>query len=766
MISVIVPVHNTKQYIEECLDSIINQTYKEIEIICIDSSTDETTDILKKYAAYNSQIKHIVDNNSSYGYKLNLGFAVAQGEYIAIIDSDDYMESDMLRTLLQYAEKYKVDFVKSDYSPFYIENGKKVIFGYEPSASDSNIYGKVFSCEEYPELLYNNAVSIWTGLYRRDFIINNKIVLNESEGASFQDTGFSMISHVLASRIFYLKKSFYRYRTDNANSSVKSQKKNKVIAEELRWVDAQIEKNKIKNTDILFALRMKKIIAYEWNIDRLAREAALEFADYVHQELEEQYVKTGIVEKMPEYIRIKYDSVFYARERYENNHKELVLRIGKNLVQNENPIISVIIPVYNVEQYLQECLISVLEQSEKNIELICVNDGSTDHSLDILEEFASLDGRIRIINQENHGLAYTRNVAFSVAKGKYIVCLDGDDMFRENALEELLYIAEKNTTDIVYFDAECLFEPGVEYDKGKDDYYTRRKSYGLRTGKEIFAQTFIKEKFTDSVCLLMINREWLKEQDIHFYNGILYEDCLFSVQCMMKAKRVFHINQKFYIYRIRKNSIMTSNPYRAENLYSRAIGLRQFLEIYRDEELTDFQNEAFIKWIALIISNIKVIGQNIVDEEVERFSSMPNAEQLKFELALGEISWDRVGRRIEQREKVEKLENEKNIIIYGAGIRGKRLLEYFYLTDNVSRVMGFLVTSKIGQPDVIRGIKVMEFDSNSDIDKNDFVIISFRGDEAMDLKDKLEQKGYTNVMVMDEDLHRTICQKIRQELKL
>ena len=112
MISVILPVHNTKRYIQQCIDSILNQTYDDIEILAIDSSTDETTDIIKEYIDKTDKIRHIIDPNGSYGYKLNLGIAEAEGEYLAIVDSDDYIMPDMLATLLSEVEKNNLDFVK------------------------------------------------------------------------------------------------------------------------------------------------------------------------------------------------------------------------------------------------------------------------------------------------------------------------------------------------------------------------------------------------------------------------------------------------------------------------------------------------------------------------------------------------------------------------------------------------------------------------------------------------------------------------------
>ena len=461
----------------------------------------------------------------------------------------------------------------------------------------------------------------------------------------------------------------------------------------------------------------------------------------------------------------KFERIYMTHERYEEKRLQLIKRVGTNEMSN-NPLISIVIPVYNTEQYLEDCLLSVLEQEEKNIEIICVNDGSTDLSSDILEEFASIDARIKIISQENHGLAYARNTAFPYVKGKYLLYLDSDDMLRQGTLTELLHVAEEYKTNIVCFDAECRFMPGIEFDAVKDKYYWKKISYGFSNGKEMFARMYTQERFTDSACLMFINREWLVEQGITFYNGILYEDCLFSVQCMMKADRVFHVNKKYYIYRVRNNSIMTSNSFRAENLYSRVLELQKFIEIYKNEEFTEYQQVAFVKWIRGIIASIGRISKGISDIELERLFHMPNAKQLMLELELASVPWDKPYKKDLMRDKLVRLKNDLDIIIYGAGIRGKRLLEYFYLLDNAVRVKGFVVTEQNNQPKKIRNMPVYCLDQGYVIDEKAFIIISFRGEEAVLLKNALEEKGYKNILVLDDELHAEVCAYIKQELKL
>ena len=121
--------------------------------------------------------------------------------------------------------------------------------------------------------------------------------------------------------------------------------------------------------------------------------------------------------------------------------------------------VSIIIPVYNVEKYLEDCLKSVINQSLKDIEIICVNDGSTDRSFDILNKYAVMDNRITVINNsKNYGLSYSRNQGIQYSHGEYIYFLDSDDMITQEAMEELYNISKQDALDAVFFDAMLIFE--------------------------------------------------------------------------------------------------------------------------------------------------------------------------------------------------------------------------------------------------------------------------------------------------------------------
>ena len=162
--------------------------------------------------------------------------------------------------------------------------------------------------------------------------------------------------------------------------------------------------------------------------------------------------------------------------------------------------VSVIIPVYNVEKYLVDCLESVIQQSMREIEIICVNDGSTDSSYDILSEYADKDPRILILNKENKGLSAARNTGLRKASGKYILFLDSDDYLSSpDILESLCKKADKEELDQLYFDAKVVFEN--ENVKAANSnyitYYQRKKNYtDILSGKELFCEFQSALKFS------------------------------------------------------------------------------------------------------------------------------------------------------------------------------------------------------------------------------------------------------------------------------
>lgn len=225
-VSIIMPSLNVAEYIEECILSALKQSMQELEILCIDAgSTDGTWEILQKYARNNgqdNQIKLLHSNIKSYGYQVNLGIKEAHGDYIGILETDDYVDQSMYKSLYDIAVEYRADVVKADFDMFTTSSrGEKLFQRVKLWPSGMENYNKVI-CPKNNAHLFANDFSIWKGIYKRDFLIKNHIWLNESPGAAYQDIGFAEQVLSCAERAYYVDESYYRYRADRETSSVNS----------------------------------------------------------------------------------------------------------------------------------------------------------------------------------------------------------------------------------------------------------------------------------------------------------------------------------------------------------------------------------------------------------------------------------------------------------------------------------------------------------------------------------------------------------------
>lgn len=218
-VTVILPSLNVNKYIEECMDSVTRQTLRELEILCIDAgSTDGTLDILEKYAQLDERVKIIHSDIKSYGTQVNMGISLARGKYVAILETDDFIDVAMYESLYNIAEEKNLDFVKADFKGFRaLRNGQRV---YDEGRvwENNEIYGRSISVEEFPKL-YLRDVNIWRGIYNKEFLKKNEIFLNETSGAAFQDIGFCHMFLFYAQKGMYVKDMFYYYRRDSEGSS-------------------------------------------------------------------------------------------------------------------------------------------------------------------------------------------------------------------------------------------------------------------------------------------------------------------------------------------------------------------------------------------------------------------------------------------------------------------------------------------------------------------------------------------------------------------
>ena len=222
-----------------------------------------------------------------------------------------------------------------------------------------------------------------------------------------------------------------------------------------------------------------------------------------------------------------------------------------------NPKISVIIPVYNTEDYVAQAVESIMLQTLQDIEIILINDGSTDHSQEIMEELARKDCRIQVHSQENHGQSVARNHGIQYASGKYFYFMDSDDLLELNALEICFNKCESNQLDFVFFDASILQSKG-QINMGLS--YTRTNATDeqkVYTGSDVLNILLSRHVYSASPCLNVIRADFFHRIPLDFYPRIIHEDELFTFKLYLYAGRTMAIHRAFYIRRIRQNSTMT-----------------------------------------------------------------------------------------------------------------------------------------------------------------------------------------------------------------
>ncbi len=218
-VSVLIPICNVEKYLEECLSSVANQTLTEMEVICInDGSTDGSLDIIKKYVEKYSNFKLIDKKNSGYGDSMNHGLEVATGEYIGIVESDDYIVKEMFEELYALTKGGTADIVKGNFWDFYEnEDGNKefVVNMDRDMISGSK---KLFTLYEKPQMLFGHP-SIWSGIYKRSFLNEHNIRFMCEPGGGWVDNPFFFEAFCAANSIAWTKKPYYYYRKTNPNSS-------------------------------------------------------------------------------------------------------------------------------------------------------------------------------------------------------------------------------------------------------------------------------------------------------------------------------------------------------------------------------------------------------------------------------------------------------------------------------------------------------------------------------------------------------------------
>lgn len=536
LVSIIVPVYNVEKYLKKCIDSVISQTYTHWEMILVDDgSTDLSGTICDQIADGDARIKVIHKENEGLSMARNTGICNATGDYVYFLDSDDYIEKDLLKDavdkLEQGADLCCFGAVKED------ENGNRL---YDIKFKENEY---IFENEsEKFRFIVSHFVNYHTGWEVCFRLFSMKIIKKYnlrfvSERKVFAEDYLFTYSYLLyCKKVAIFSKTYYHY-LQRENSLMEEGNKHLIHRLKRIPVLARALYDATNNSSCEYIKERFDFIyylIYEWHQRQLISSLGIDMAHEIYEEL--------------------MDNSFHRdnMESYKKRYAQYMAEYGKM-----TEYISVIIPVYNIADYIERCIKSVCSQSCQRYEVILVDDGSTDNGGEICDKYACLDYRIKVIHKENQGLSSARNAGLDVAQGEYIYFLDGDDYIEALLIETSVMALVKNDADM------CVFKAWKVRDGVKEPF-----GYDLEWGLIDISNDYDKYKFLyDKFYTYRIGWEaWnriyradiINEHHLRFISErqIFAEDLLFCSMYMVYTQYIMCITDVLYNYVDRASSLM------------------------------------------------------------------------------------------------------------------------------------------------------------------------------------------------------------------
>ena len=499
LVSIIVPIYNVENYLRQCLDSIQNQTYKKFECIMInDGSTDSSQQIAEEYLS-DSRFKLINQSNKGLSGARNTGISHIREEstFVAFVDSDDCIYPDFLGTLTEHIED-DVDIIEGMIE-YYFDEIKMDNISHNFEKQILTTQNEKLSKFALNEL----RVSVFPKLFRKNLLTEDFF----PKGWIFED--LAVVPELVSNSGKWIKlpKVIYGYR---------------------------IRPNSITT---------KEFSEEKLDVFKIFRKYDLFFKDASER-------TKYLVEKI-KYLHINYHDIEFVPEdnQYKSLYKEEKEKILSQIEEYEKgELISIIVPIYNVENYLRHCLESIQNQTYQNFECLLINDGSPDNSADICREYVSKDSRFRYFEKENGGVSSARNLGIEHSKGEYITFIDSDDWVESDYLDVLYKVLKDEAADI-------SVSTYKQFDMTANCYYVHSYQRGYEK------RVFVQDEFILELPLLerydrsfgystgkLVNRNMLG--NVRFNEvTTLSEDMEFWYKVYLFLHKVVYVNRDAYIYR-------------------------------------------------------------------------------------------------------------------------------------------------------------------------------------------------------------------------
>lgn len=547
-VSVIIPVYNAERYLRECLDSVTNQTLKEIEIICVDDgSTDKSIDIIKEYKETDGRFVLLQQKRRFAGTARNAGMSVASGKYYVFLDADDFFELDLLEKEYNLCETYEAEICLCGADKYNIRTNQ---FQEAPWLLNlEHIKNQPFSRFDVDNIFEVTAANPWTKMFSSKFVNDKGLKFQGLKRAN--DVFFVLTALALAEKIVATDKVLVHYRVGQTNNLQANKKETSTLfCDALLAVKEKLEKENIYHSVEQSYLNMV-VNQIQYNISSLISEGAGS-EELVVQVKNKYWDLLGLSSLIPGKLNEpkKFEYVMKALAKIETlPNWNAEVSVSHSLPHTYAPMISILVPIYNTSAYLEKCLDSVVRQTFEDIEIICVDDGSMDNSAQILRRYAEQDKRVRIITQENSGLFMARKVAVEHSLGKYIMFLDSDDWLETNACQDLYNEMCLKRADIIQFGTY------IETDKWAQEQRIAGLERILQPYPQwsysVFQDCFLKQQFGFSIWNKIYRADIVKRAYAQLPTDKIFkaEDLYAFFVIAFYSQSYFGIENKYYHYR-------------------------------------------------------------------------------------------------------------------------------------------------------------------------------------------------------------------------
>lgn len=617
--SVIVPVYNVEQYLEECLDSILGQTLQAIEVICVEAgSTDASPDILRRYAARDSRVI-IVDNMGRLdgGAARNAGIAVAKGQYLAFLDSDDYFDPTMLEDACRKADEDESDVVVFKARQHDMRTGKVTDM---PWSLDEKLCPdhSPFAPKEMADHIFNAFKSWpWNKIFRRSMVAENGIAFQSI--ARTNDFAFTNEALARAKRISILPKAYPNYRVGTGTSLQQTNDRSPTCF----WYAFKETRARLMAAGVYDTFRKSFLNAVLsgalYNLRSVKTEEAyreiLFLLKYRSQELDLHTLTRRDVQ----------DAALLRQ------YERLTANVRCITAPAESPVVTVALPCLNGRAYIRECVESIMEQRMTALEILIIDAGSTDGTLDILAEYAAIDPRIRILHSDKKSYGYQLNLALRQAKGKYFAIVEADDYIKPDMYADLCRIADRRKLEVLKADYASFVGSRQNRKYTHQSIARNNALYNKLIDPARDARVF--GSYVVSWCGIYLT-EFLRSNNIYHHEspGASFQDNGFWFQVFTQAHRVMFYDKAYYMLRRDNPGSSVYNPAKAYCMVAEYDFIRQFLREHPALEKQYAPLCALKRFRNYLWANENLVQDEHRAEYITRF-----AEEFRTLTALGEI---------------------------------------------------------------------------------------------------------------------------------